>query len=190
MRLHLMMDGAGDHIARGQILPIGRILGHERPAVGRQQHAALAAHRLADQEAFGAGRGQRRRVKLDVLGVDDARTRRDWPAPAHRRASRAGWSCCGRCGPARRSPARSRRPGGGGWCARLGRTGTRRGMRSGDRRPADPRVVRKGDQIHHGHVGRDRDVRAAAQHGDRPGHDGLTRAIPHVEDAPRESAAS
>ena len=54
VRLHLMMDGAGDHIARGQVLPVGRIFGHERPAIGREQHAALAAHRLADQEAFGA----------------------------------------------------------------------------------------------------------------------------------------
>ncbi len=184
VRLHLMMDGAGDHIARRQILPVGRILGHERPAVGREQHAALAAHRLADQEAFRAGRSQRGRVKLDVLGVDDARTRATGERqPITARAGRVGRVAVDATQPAGRQHGRGGQVAVDGVFVAVEKIrAVARDRAIGGQRIA--RVVREGDQIHRGRVGQDGDVRAAPQRGDQPGHDGLTRAIPHVENAP------
>jgi hypothetical protein len=55
--LHLEVDGAGHHVARGQF-GTRVVVGHEAVAaqVRRQlELAAFAAHGLGDQEAFGVG---------------------------------------------------------------------------------------------------------------------------------------
>jgi hypothetical protein len=65
---HGRVDPAGHHVARGQLGP--RVVGgHETLAVGGAQYAALAAGRLADQEARAGLRAVDRGVELDELHV-------------------------------------------------------------------------------------------------------------------------
>ena len=50
--LHLVVDGAGDDVARARSLCQRVVVLHERVAVERAQHGAFAAQRLGDQEAL------------------------------------------------------------------------------------------------------------------------------------------
>ena len=65
---HLEVDGAGHHVARGQ-LGAFVVPRHEPLAGGQQQAPALAAHRFGNQEALGMRVEQAGRVKLDELHV-------------------------------------------------------------------------------------------------------------------------
>ena len=66
--LHAADDGLGHHVARGQLA--ARVLvQHEADAVLVAQVGALAAHRLADEVAAGAGDVEDRRVELHELHV-------------------------------------------------------------------------------------------------------------------------
>ncbi len=47
---HFHMDRPRHHITRGQVFPVRRVAVHKWLAIRRQQHAAFAAHRLADQQ--------------------------------------------------------------------------------------------------------------------------------------------
>ena len=62
--------GARDDVARGELHLVGRVLLHEALALGVQQHRALAARALGDQEAV---LDERRRVVLDHLHVHQRR---------------------------------------------------------------------------------------------------------------------
>ena len=68
---HLGGDPAGDDVARGE-LGVGVHVEHEPAAVGVEQHRALAAHRLGDEEV--AGRRERRGVELVELQVGERRS--------------------------------------------------------------------------------------------------------------------
>ena len=55
-RLHLLVDGAGDHVAAGEV-HLDRVVAlHEALARGVAEDPALAAHRLGDQDAARSGR--------------------------------------------------------------------------------------------------------------------------------------
>ena len=69
--LHLVVDGAGDDVARRQF-GARIVLGHEARAVGQAQDAAFAAHRLGDQERLGVRVIEAGRMELDELHVGDA----------------------------------------------------------------------------------------------------------------------
>ena len=90
---HLGVDAARDHVARGEVLPLGVVTIHERPASLVDEPRAGAAHRLGDQETRRVAVVERRRVELHVLGVDHARagavSHRDTVAAGARRVGRA-----------------------------------------------------------------------------------------------------
>ena len=69
-RQHALADGAGDDVARGQLGAVV-VSGHEALAVGVAEEAALAAHRLRDEERLDAGQVERRGVELHELHVHD-----------------------------------------------------------------------------------------------------------------------
>lgn len=68
----LLLDRAGDDIT-GRERTAGMHAVHETLALGVDEHAALAAQGLGDEEARGVFLGEDRRVKLDVFEVDEAR---------------------------------------------------------------------------------------------------------------------
>ncbi|MNV95733.1 hypothetical protein D3C71_1906590 [compost metagenome] len=68
--LHLVVDGAGDDVARGQLGARVEAL-HEALAVGQLEQAAFAAHRLGDQEVLRLRVVQAGRVELVELQVAD-----------------------------------------------------------------------------------------------------------------------
>ena len=70
--LELGVDGAGDDVARRQVLHLVVAL-HEGRAVAQPQDAALAAQRLGDEERLGRRVVEARRVELEELHVGDAR---------------------------------------------------------------------------------------------------------------------
>ena len=169
VRFHLVMDGPRHHIARGQVFPLRRIIGHEGAPVGREQHAALAAHRLADQEAFGARHGQGGGMELHVFGVDDARPgAMGHGQPVAARADRVGGVAIDAPQPAGRQHGRRGQVAVDGALVAVEHVRAMADDRAvGGQRIA--RVMREGDQIDGGRVGQDGDVRAAAQRGDQPG---------------------
>ena len=67
--LELGVDGAGNHVARRQLLP--RVVACHEGLPAAAQDAALAAERLADEERLGVRMVQAGRVKLDELEVGD-----------------------------------------------------------------------------------------------------------------------
>jgi hypothetical protein len=72
--LELGVDGAGDDVARRQ--RASRVVGiHEGPPLAVDQHGALAAYRLADEEVLGLGVVEAGGVELDELHVGDGRPR-------------------------------------------------------------------------------------------------------------------
>ena len=71
--LHLEVDGARHHVARGEFGTFV-VLRHEARAVGQQQFAAFAAHGFADEEGLGARVVQPRGVELHELHVAHAAT--------------------------------------------------------------------------------------------------------------------
>ena len=79
--LHLEVDGAGDDVARCELLA-RIVLGHEAGAVGQLQQPALAADGLGNQEGLGLRVVQAGRVELDELHVADPAAR----PPRHRYA--------------------------------------------------------------------------------------------------------
>ena len=70
VHLHLVVDGAGDDVARRE-LGVADGSGHERLAVRPPQDRPLAAQRLADQERLRLRVVQAGRVELDELHVAD-----------------------------------------------------------------------------------------------------------------------
>src|SRR6185369_2734105 len=68
------MDSAGNHVARREILPLGRVAMHERLQIRRQQHTTFTANSFTDQQTLRARSCQRRRMKLNILGIRDARS--------------------------------------------------------------------------------------------------------------------
>ena len=68
--LDLEVDGARDDVARGE-LGARVVARHEALAVGQPQDAALAAHRLGDQERLGVRVEEAGGVELDELHVGD-----------------------------------------------------------------------------------------------------------------------
>src|SRR5215210_5914569 len=84
-----MMNRARSHVARREILPLRRIALHERTQLGGQQHATFTTNSFAYQRAFSARCSECGRMKLDVLGVRDPRSRTmGHPEPV---ATRADW---------------------------------------------------------------------------------------------------
>ena len=84
-RLHLVVDGAGHDVARGE--GAARVVAlHERRAVARHQDGPLAAHRLADEEPLGLRMEETGGVELHHLHVADLRAR----APRHGDAVASG----------------------------------------------------------------------------------------------------
>ena len=79
---HLDGHRARDHVARGEILHIGRVALHEALALRIGEIAALAAHPLGDQAAGAVDAG---RVELDELHVLERQ-----PGPEHHRVAVAG----------------------------------------------------------------------------------------------------
>src|SRR3546814_10907721 len=74
--LDLMVDRAGDDVARRKLSP--RIeIGHEATAIGRPlQNRTFAAHRLGDEEVLDLGVIETGRVKLVELHVRDRKSTR------------------------------------------------------------------------------------------------------------------
>ena len=70
--LQLGVDGARHHVARREVLHVV-VARHERCAVAQAQDAALAAHRLRDQERLRGRVIEAGRVELEELHVRDAR---------------------------------------------------------------------------------------------------------------------
>src|SRR6267143_3985380 len=70
---HLMMNGARNDIAWGEVAPFGRIIHHEWLPLRRNQDAALAANCFADQKTFGAWYRKCSGMKLNVFRVRDSR---------------------------------------------------------------------------------------------------------------------
>ena len=70
--LQLGVDGARHHVARREVLHLV-VARHERGAVAQAQDAALAAHRLRDQERLRGRVIEAGRVELEELHVRDAR---------------------------------------------------------------------------------------------------------------------
>src|SRR5262245_31419811 len=68
------MNRARNNVARRKILPLGRVMLHERTQLRSQQHTALTTHSFADQQAFSARRSQCSRMKLNVLSISDSRS--------------------------------------------------------------------------------------------------------------------
>ena len=68
----LQVDGARDHVARGQVLDRGRVAFHEALALAVDQHAAFAAHPLGDQNAHLVDAGRVELEELHVLQRDAA----------------------------------------------------------------------------------------------------------------------
>ena len=67
---HLVVDGAGDDVARSEFRP-RVVLGHEARAVGQLEQAAFAAHRLGDEERLGVRVVEAGGVELDEFHVGD-----------------------------------------------------------------------------------------------------------------------
>ena len=72
-RQHFAVNATRHNIARGQILPLGIMVLHERHTVGVDEPRPCPAHRLGDEETHGALAEEGRGVELHKLGVDDAR---------------------------------------------------------------------------------------------------------------------
>ena len=85
---HLGVDAARDDVARRKVLPLRVVTVHERLPLLIDQARARAPHGFRDQEAGRIAVIERRRMELDVFGVDDARA----GAVCHREsvAARAG----------------------------------------------------------------------------------------------------
>ncbi len=103
------LDGhrAADHVARGQILGVGRVALHEALALGVGEVAALAARAFGDQAARAVDAG---RMELHELHVLQRQARRAAPWRCHRRCRSAP-----RCRRSRRGHSRRWR---GSSCAR------------------------------------------------------------------------
>ena len=65
---HLVVDGAGDDVARGQLLALVEAM-HEALAARQPQVAALAAHRFGDEKGLGHGVVEAGGMELDELHV-------------------------------------------------------------------------------------------------------------------------
>ncbi len=70
--LHLVINGTGDDVTRGQILEV-MVASHEGMTVAPAQNRPLATHRLGNQEAFGVRVIQGGGVKLHELHVGNGR---------------------------------------------------------------------------------------------------------------------
>src|SRR6185369_396407 len=81
-----MMDGPCHYVAWCEILPLGRIVGHEWLQLGCKQHSSFTSHCFTNQQTFSSRRRQRGRMKLDVLSIGNSRT----GAMGHRQAVTSG----------------------------------------------------------------------------------------------------
>ena len=123
-------------------------------------------------------------MELDVFGVDDAR-----PGPAGHRQTVP--PCPGWVGGVAEDAANAagRQDGDRGKCAVDGfpfsvkDIGTMAGYGCVGRQGI-ARMVGVGDQVHRGGIGQQLNVGVFLQRADQPLHDGFSRSIPHVEDAP------
>ena len=72
--LHLGVDGAGDHVPRGQLVQ-AVVAVHEGLPVRGQELCAFTAHRFRDEEGLGVRVEEARGMELDELEVRDGRAR-------------------------------------------------------------------------------------------------------------------
>ena len=181
---HLVVNRASHHVARGEVFPLGGIVGHEGPSLRGKQDSPFTPNGLADQKALRARSGQRGGMELNVLGVDDARA-----CPVgHGQAVSAGSRGVGGVV---KDPAQAAR----------GQHRESRQVAVDPARPAIeqigavagdgsvggqriPGVMGKSDEIHGREAGEKRDVGTAAQYRHQPFDDAQAGGVSHVDYPP------
>src|SRR5262249_60113422 len=67
---HLMVNGPGHHVPRGQVFPLWIVLVHERLTATMRQAPAFTPHRFGNEEMWGVGLGEGGGMELHKLHVD------------------------------------------------------------------------------------------------------------------------